>query len=264
MNSDVSREDGTEPATCPGCGAIVEESPSPVRLTTVGSITGGGGGGELYCPVCEDELQHLHALFMGGGKFRFCGCGCPGDAYDLVRNILQLCPLYDNWETGTSNSAKVQEILGGIDGTFYLVLYAIDSLDLIEHGGSIGGSWLAEKGTHYLPLMAKHPFDAVSEAGLPHDGDDCPPDCRHWVASYPDYQRDAIIKAKKQQPPDPHEPIPSSDPRCHCSRTRRDGWGIKMITGKTAHRDAKDREARLWIHLDCPHHGGIARQLNRA
>ena len=36
------------------------------------------------------------------------------------------------------------------------------------------------------------------------------------------------------------------------------------VTGKTAHRDAKDGEARLWIHLDRPHHGGIARQLNRS
>lgn len=254
--------DEPEP-TCP-CGNALPEETAPTR-TVIASTVGltGGGGDTEFCIQCTDEQQHLYALFHGREKFSFCGCGCPEDAYDLIRNILQLCPLYENWESGTSNGAKVQEILGGIDGTFYLVLYAIDSLDLIEHGGSIGGSWLTQKGEYYLPLMRKHKWDDIEEVGFPHDGEECPADCVHWVGAYREYQRNAILEARTQRAADPHEPIPSSDRRCGCSRTPREGWNVEEVTGRLAEKSAPGREVRLWLHSDCPHHGGIVRQIRK-
>lgn len=258
-----TREGDPEPVPVCACGDELPADASPVKMVSV-STAGVSGGSDRrpVCTQCEGEQEHLYALFHGD-KFSFCGCGCPEDAYDLVRNILQLCPLFENGESGRRNGTVVQETLGGIDGTFYLVLYAIDSLDLIEHGTSIGGSWLSGKGQHYLPLMSKHSWDAVEAAGLPHDGDECPADCLHWVASYPEYRREAILEYRAQQPPDPGHPIPGNDGRCKCSRTRKDGYSYYKVTGHPAKTPAK-ADAAVWIDLGCPHHGGLARQLQHA
>lgn len=39
------------------------------------------------------------------------------------------------------------------DGVRYFVLYLLDHWDLTEHGGSVGGSWLSEKGRDVLAVL---------------------------------------------------------------------------------------------------------------
>jgi hypothetical protein len=127
-----------------------------------------------------DELQHLYKLFHD--DLRFCGCGNPEEAYALVRDLLTLAPFHQDWR-------KVAGRIGGNDGDdgpYYLILYMLDAAGLIEHGGSVGGSWLTAKGVHYLDLMKRHEWDDFDDAdghggsaGYPHEGKDCPPGCRH-------------------------------------------------------------------------------------
>jgi hypothetical protein len=126
-------------------------------------------------------LEHLYKLTAD--DLRFCGCGCPEDAYNLVRDILALAPFRDHRE-------ELRALIGGGDGAFYLVLYVLDSAGLIDHGTSIDGSWITKKGSHYLALMQRHGFDDFDqEYGYPHEGNDCPPSCRHWQASHEDWEK---------------------------------------------------------------------------
>jgi hypothetical protein len=122
----------------------------------------------------EDDLSHLYALFYG--TLSICGCGNPEDAYALVRDVLALTPFHDNggWR-------KARDLIGS-NGAYHLVLSQLDEAKLLEHGSSIGGSWLTGKGKHYLALMQRYTWDDVEDTGFPHDGGECPPSCVHALA----------------------------------------------------------------------------------
>jgi hypothetical protein len=154
------------------------------------------GSGTQYatmaCLVCEDEQEHLYRLIAD--DFSFCGCGNPDGVYELVRDILDLAPFYED-------PGKVRELIGGSDATYYAVLYFIDRSGLIEHGGSVGGSWLSEKGKHYLPLMHRHEYgDFDQQVGYPHDGGPCDQHCAHWQASYSQHVKDGLAKRIAMDP----------------------------------------------------------------
>lgn len=225
-----------------------------VRSVTAGSVASGprAPAEDAYCRECENERQHLHLLAYGDRGLRFCGCGQPDAVWMLVREMLESVPFRADDQADAA--------------MFYALLYWLDGTDLIDHGTMITGSWLTEKGKHYLPLMRRHDWDQVAEAGFPHDGDECPVTCEHWIASHAEWQRKAIIEEREAKPPDPQEPIPSDDPRCNCSRTPRSGWSFMKVTGATAHEDAKNAlggPSPLWLEAGCPHHGGIVRQMDR-
>lgn len=193
--------DETTETPCAACGEVLT-GPSPVTRTVTARSAGVSGSRAQgpWCPACDDELSHLNYLFFSSGELGFCGCGCPDDAYALVRGILGLAPFFENGESGTSNGQKVRDLLGGSEGAFYLVLYALDRVDLLEHGTSIGRSWLTAKGAHYLALMRKHEWDAVASTGYPHydpdnPDEDCGPGCPQWEASTEDYLKDEIRRA---------------------------------------------------------------------
>lgn len=77
----------------------------------------------------------------------WCGCGCPEEAWRVVRDVLALCPLYENRDA-------LEQMLPN-DGVQMIVLGLLDRLELIEHGGSIGGSWLTPKGEAALSALNK-------------------------------------------------------------------------------------------------------------
>lgn len=129
------------------------------------------------------ERQHLHALFVDG--IPGCGCGWPADAYNLVRDLLNLVPFY-----GAGTRKKVAELIG-TRGAVHIILSAMQDAGLIDHGTSAMSSWITGKGKYARWLMARHEWDdapgaddGVCEAGFPpcHDWDAgrCPDAC--WVA----------------------------------------------------------------------------------
>jgi DNA-binding PadR family transcriptional regulator len=156
-----------------------------------------------YCPRCDDDLEHLCQLTST--DLKFCGCGDPGAVYDLIRDLLGLIAEkwaddgHDHWR---EVSQKITDLIGGGTGTYYAVLYWLDGSGLIEHGGSVGGSWLTEKGKHYLSLMRLHEHDEMdgpgcTAYGLPHDGNGCGPGCRHWEASTEEWRKQELARAAK-------------------------------------------------------------------
>lgn len=127
----------------------------------------------------ESAADHIYKLMYG--DLSICGCGVPGDAFALVRDLLGLTPFYDNPD-------EVQNLIGGHPGAYHLILSMLDEAGLIEHGGTIGGSWATKKGTYYLWAMNAVTWDQVDnrelfQVGYPHDGAECTDAC--WEVPLP-------------------------------------------------------------------------------
>lgn len=85
-----------------------------------------------------------------------CACGDPESAYSTLRDLLRLM---DSRSKGRWELERWKQIENYFNtpGLMYFVLYILDNMKLIEHGSSIGGSWLTERGQEVL--------DALNEVG---------------------------------------------------------------------------------------------------
>lgn len=136
-------------------------------------------------PAEQHVLEHLYLVFYG--DLGLCGCGNPETALTLIRDLLRLAPFHQDghWQ-------QVHALIGS-DGAHHIVLSALDNADLIEHGGSIGGSWATDKGQWMLWAIEQAGDlddlpDRLSMIGFPHDGDGtCSDDC--WIIPSPMKER---------------------------------------------------------------------------
>jgi len=121
----------------------------------------------------EHVLDHVYKLFYG--DLGMCGCGNPEDAYDLIRKLLDAAPF---WEDPNA----VRDLIGQ-PGAYHIVLGSLTRVELLEHGGGIGGSWLTPKGEWFRDALRTVKFDDLgddgSNVGLPHDGGECTDAC--WL-----------------------------------------------------------------------------------
>ncbi|WP_121701525.1 hypothetical protein [Streptomyces sp. E5N298] len=117
----------------------------------------------------EATLDHLYGIFYEG--LGLCGCGNPDDAYILVRDLLALAPFYkdDGW--------RLAEVLTGGGAAHHIIMSLLDTAGLTEHGSTINGSWLTDKGAWCLQAMRTVTFEQMDGAGLPHNGGDCTSAC---------------------------------------------------------------------------------------
>lgn len=125
----------------------------------------------------ENVLQHVNGLLYI--DLGLCGCGLPEEAFDLVRDLLALAPFY--------RSEQVREQVAALCGTEaarHMILSMLDNADLLEHGGSLDGAWLTDKGSWYLTaLRTVDDWDAI-DVGLPHNGGKCTTAC--WAQPIPE------------------------------------------------------------------------------
>lgn len=121
--------------------------------------------------MSTQQCQHAEAHWFNQvtSDLGFCGCGSPEEAFWLVRDLLRLCPFYENRQ---AVQARLPDL-----GVEMLVLYTIDHAGLIEHGGSVGGSWITEKGQRLLDLLERWDEAAIDEAS--DKGVSCS-DCPDW------------------------------------------------------------------------------------
>ena len=75
--------------------------------------------------------------------FNFCGCGNPNSSLEFIRDILII--IKEHGAYSDELSKKLSD-----EGLLYFVLYYLDSKGLTEHGGSVGGSWITEKGEEII------------------------------------------------------------------------------------------------------------------
>lgn len=98
------------------------------------SILGCKYDGEYICP---EGYSHLYLEDMiNVGLFGFCGCGMPDYEMKRFREVIH-------------KIKKGEELLN--EDQIYL--YLLDKMEYTEHGSSIFGSWLNEKGEALLFLL---------------------------------------------------------------------------------------------------------------
>lgn len=109
-------------------------------------------------------------------KLNFCGCGSPSDTLYVIRNVLNVIKLReDRWdsedyyirqheyyelhkkEIKESLNLKEEKVIGDKfylnEGVVQIVLNVLDCCGVLEHGGSIGGSWLTNYGKELLEYL---------------------------------------------------------------------------------------------------------------
>lgn len=109
----------------------------------------------------EKRREFIHDFYYG--KLNFCGCGSPSDTLYVVRNVLNLIADknkydYDNyWNEFKSTLNLKDELILGSGSNFYInedvfqiVLNILNNSGVLEHGSSIGGSWLSKYGEELL------------------------------------------------------------------------------------------------------------------
>jgi hypothetical protein len=92
------------------------------------------GNGYIRNDVLHEDIDMLLASYMN-----FCCCGDVEEALNYVMTWLELIN-----NTGYMNIDKQED---------WFVIYALDSFGLTEHGTSICGCWLSDKGEELLSLM---------------------------------------------------------------------------------------------------------------
>lgn len=90
----------------------------------------------------------------------FCGCGRPEDAASALLRLLRLHPLYDHHD-------EFEEWMPD-SGISYLILYWLCDQGLTEHGGSVLGGWLTEKGEAIRDALAREETDQFKALFEPH------------------------------------------------------------------------------------------------
>jgi hypothetical protein len=113
----------------------------------------------IECEPYANEVQRFYYEDL-----KWCGCGNPEEALGFMRDVMQV--MHDRseeshkepwtsdyersaWKRGTD---KLDAMLPGTLGLTYY--YMLDAHDLTEHGGSVGGSWLTDKGEKVLAMLA--------------------------------------------------------------------------------------------------------------
>lgn len=105
----------------------------------------------------EDDEEFLTSFFVE--TFGFCGCGCLSMTIKFVRDVLN-CYEDDEeegWYAPHLILDKAKEVCGN-DNITDFILHWLDFCVLTDHGSSIYGSWLTNKGKalrNYLKKTVK-------------------------------------------------------------------------------------------------------------
>jgi hypothetical protein len=101
---------------------------------------------------CHYDNEHQAAHY---GLLHLCGCGCPEDAYNFCRDVLAAFDRRgakggDGWIDAEDAVKKV--ILERPDQAAHVISHLLTHLRLLEHGGSVGGSWLTDDGARIVDM----------------------------------------------------------------------------------------------------------------
>jgi hypothetical protein len=91
------------------------------------------------------------------GLLHLCGCGSPEDAYNFCRDVLVAFDRRENRKDGTKPWVDAERVVAGIirerpDEAAHVIAHLLTHLNLLEHGGSVGGSWLTPDGERIVDL----------------------------------------------------------------------------------------------------------------
>lgn len=90
---------------------------------------------------CDEELMEGCENFFYYEKLRWCGCGDPDSAKEVVKEYLQ--------------AVKARRV--DVNNDLVLCLaYTMDAAGLTDHGSSICGAWLTDEGEMFLWLLEQN------------------------------------------------------------------------------------------------------------
>ena len=100
-------------------------------------------------------------------EWKFCGCGNPETVLSMVKDCLRatrdrwdVVRQYDDWNDLCSAAMDTERAKYPSDeASALMVRYLMASNDLTEHGGSVFGAWLSDKGFELLEFLEKTPED---------------------------------------------------------------------------------------------------------
>jgi len=95
----------------------------------------------------EHQINHFALLKM-------CGCGVPEDAYNFCRKILECYDARDTarWLGNGGEVAVKKIIIDDPETAAHVMSHFFTHLKLLEHGGSVGGSWLTDAGKRIVDM----------------------------------------------------------------------------------------------------------------
>jgi hypothetical protein len=104
---------------------------------------------------CHYTNEHQAAHY---GLLMLCGCGSPDDAYNFCREALACfdrrgChdhPPTRDWINAENALKKL--IQDRPDDAAHVLAHLLTHLRLLEHGGSVGGSWLTDNGERIIDM----------------------------------------------------------------------------------------------------------------
>lgn len=114
---------------------------------------------------CREEWYEEYLIDPLMDYFSFevidmCGCGVPENTNEVIRRVLNIRNEWSKDELKYEAVVKRYEQDLEIDtenevhyGLLQFVLYMLDSHGMLEHGSSIGGSWLTKEGKMYLTVL---------------------------------------------------------------------------------------------------------------
>jgi hypothetical protein len=98
------------------------------------------------CQYANEHQAAHHALL------HLCGCGLPEKAFNLCRDVLCAFDRRGCHDWIDAEAAVEALIKERADETAHVLAHLLNHLGLIEHGGTVGGSWLTDDGKRIVDL----------------------------------------------------------------------------------------------------------------
>jgi hypothetical protein len=84
---------------------------------------------------------------------KWCGCGNPEKALEYMRDVLRLLEARSAAHWDKESNAAIDAVMDTRTGLGISYAYMLEAADLTEHGGSVHGLWLSDKGKQILAAL---------------------------------------------------------------------------------------------------------------
>lgn len=98
---------------------------------------------------CHYPNEHQAAHY---GVLNLCGCGEPVEAYNFCREALACFDRRGNGDWMDAEASLKDLICNHPAQAAHVLAHLFTHLNLLDHGGSVGGSWLTEDGTRIIDM----------------------------------------------------------------------------------------------------------------
>lgn len=95
--------------------------------------------------MSEKQIAHFEWL-------KLCGCGEPVDAYNFCRAALALFDRRGEGQWKNAERELIVLIQSRPEVAAHVFAHLLSGLDLLEHGGSVGGAWLIGNGIRIVDM----------------------------------------------------------------------------------------------------------------